>query len=1620
MPCAVILTALQLEARAVLEHLGETSTEYDYIGTAYSCGTFCDGDIRWKIAVAECGPGNQRAGLIATHAIHHFDPAVVLFVGVAGSLKSDVPLGDVVASSKVYNYHSGKAEKDFLPRPAVENTNFRPEQLARSVARAQRWFQRIRRRHPDRPGDPAAHVGPIAAGEQVDADERSHTHKLIKKLYSDALAVEMEGYGTLAATNITKVDAIVVRGISDNVVDKAQCDGKGWQPIAAHYASAFAFELLANYRVGQDALAQRGPPDASLSPGPESTPTARNEDDRQQVPALDLPEISLGFDAASAPLLNWPTDLGRGEWIARPELLAIHDTIAHAPHSTTLLLGAPGSGKSALLARLGRELQKSNVAVLAIKADTLGEEVTDAATLATALGLSAPVGEYVRRLFASEKVVILVDQLDALASLVDLHSGRLNALLNLVREVDELPNAHVVCSCREFEHRHDARLTAIEAEVVRLSLPTWEQVAEVLAGRGVPTEGWQSSFRELLRPPQHLKVFLQRLTEPTERRVFSSYQEMLDDLWTKRVTEPQGPPGGSELVMDVATAMANRESLWVPAALFEERAALVGHLIGVGILTHAREGAGIGFAHQTLFEHAWARAFARERCSLADYTLARQDGLFIRSTTWAGLTYLRGADPANYRREFGRVWNRTDLRRHLRHLLVEFLGGVGEPDEQEQAWLFGALENPELEGKVLSSVRGNAGWFAVLLRSHLPRLMREGTPNAGLLAGVLIAAWPFARGECLRLIRDNWLPDPAKDELSWQALSYLAVWDEEAADVACTIIARTRVNRGAVVHLAAQVVGSSPELAPRIVAVGFRRELEDLEREPDPIPPALPDDAPERDRIVQQITFKPKERFRRLLEDGDGWYGVEELAEKAPKEFLARMWPLFARTLEHLLHETGGSVAQFRQDYCLGLEFRDADDGRDYPLPASIDLAVRALATHSPTDFLKLLGSERGHDSETVQRLLARGLVELAGSHTELGLRFLLEDERRFELGPHSDEHEDTIRLMQALAPLLSDEQFSELEAAIGSWSRIQVDAAEYDAGERFQAQKYNRRRRLRLLAALPQERLSPEARALVLQEEIVFPDHEEAGVSHIQGGVIGSPMSAEQMQRARNHHIVNLFRVLTDATGSRHPRYWMRGGSSQASMEFERFATASPDRAVAIITEFEPGQQERPAGKGLIGLSKSSYPDEALFQVLFDLDARGFRSETFRIDAARAIEARLKDGVGLPDPVCGLLERWLADPWSVRETPRAERGARQERPTSVLWQRDGWYALPDGTYHLLHALTYGYLLRKPPATGRWLAALEAHCERPERTATWLALARDLRHLHHCDHADAARFLDRLFERFPGAFEREEGAVLLTNVWSFVPAESLWAWLTRIRQGAWAQGAQAYGELLGLRALIYPDDERARRELEAVIGSGPEPPADLQTVRLGVAFACANLWERADTRRAATECLVRLTPGADDDVGSAVMHVFVASDSLLPDDATHKLLDALVRSPRALESAERGWLIERLEGLLPNEAKIVYRLCREVIRLRSQDLGSLQRSWSMHAANLTNIALTLHRLDNPYRGMGLELFEALLDISLPDAEAALREIDLRPPGKDVGVMPRRHRRRRPRRGAEPG
>ena len=244
---ALVLTALRVEYAAVRAHLENlTETEHDE-GDVYERGQFQMGAQAWEVGIVEMGAGNPNAAQKTERAIGYFKPEVVLFVGVAGGLK-DVKLGDVVVATKVYGYHSGKAEDDFRTRPEVGLPNHRILERARAESRKDDWFKCLQL-----PGDkpkPRVFLGAIAAGEQVVVSMASNSYQLIRKSYGDALAVEMESYGFFSAVHAnTGLEALAVRGISDLITDKTEADVGGSQESASRHAAAFAFEVLANLKL---------------------------------------------------------------------------------------------------------------------------------------------------------------------------------------------------------------------------------------------------------------------------------------------------------------------------------------------------------------------------------------------------------------------------------------------------------------------------------------------------------------------------------------------------------------------------------------------------------------------------------------------------------------------------------------------------------------------------------------------------------------------------------------------------------------------------------------------------------------------------------------------------------------------------------------------------------------------------------------------------------------------------------------------------------------------------------------------------------------------------------------------------------------------------------------------------------------------------------------------------------------------------------------------------------------------------------------------------------------------------------------------------------------------------
>ncbi|MFI6459691.1 5'-methylthioadenosine/S-adenosylhomocysteine nucleosidase [Streptomyces sp. NPDC050538] len=229
-PTVVVLTALSLEYEAVLNHLDDDVRQrvHEPHGTRAEVARLPG--TPWDVAVVEMGEGVRTAAVLTERVVTWLKPQAVIFVGVAGSLKKDIPVGDVVIATKVYGIHGGKeTPQGFLVRPEAWHASHRLEQAARHALR--------RDRH--------VHFKPIATGDVVLASAKSALMEHLRAHYNDAAAIEMEGAGVVDAVQLAGGDALVIRGISDRAnAAKSRTDGEGWQPRAAENAAAAAVAVL--------------------------------------------------------------------------------------------------------------------------------------------------------------------------------------------------------------------------------------------------------------------------------------------------------------------------------------------------------------------------------------------------------------------------------------------------------------------------------------------------------------------------------------------------------------------------------------------------------------------------------------------------------------------------------------------------------------------------------------------------------------------------------------------------------------------------------------------------------------------------------------------------------------------------------------------------------------------------------------------------------------------------------------------------------------------------------------------------------------------------------------------------------------------------------------------------------------------------------------------------------------------------------------------------------------------------------------------------------------------------------------------------------------------------------
>ncbi len=1302
---------------------------------------------------------------------------------------------------------------------------------------------------------------------------------------------------------------------------------------------------------------------------------------------------------ASVDLMHWPTELADGTWIDRPELGQILARISDHEHSTTVLLGPPGSGKSALLAMLARQLAKEDTPVLAIKADLIDVGVQSEANLADQLDLDGLPSAILEQLARTRTVVLLIDQLDALAGYVDLRTGRLNVLLNLVRKLGAHPNVHIVLSARTFEYEHDVRLKSIEAESLPLELPAWHAVLSILESHGVKAEGWPEDVQQVLRAPQALTTFMS-LNAHRTMKPFRTYQAMLDKLWQERILDtPQGH-NLSRLASSIAEQMAELETLWLAAARFDGERKDLDALIASGILTTAGVSDGsIGFSHQTLFDHALARGFARDPGRLSAFVLERESSLFIRPKLWAALTYLRDVELQTYENELRIIWFKPDLRLHLRRLLIEFLGQQENPTDFEAVLMCEAFQAQRT--LVMQSIVGSRGWFERFADSLIRTAMTESTQLAHLSAVILTRAWSYAPDRVVGLIESEWKPRKDFDSQLWFWLQEVSGWSAAVFDLAALVLGRTPVHGFHFHHMLSTLGAEQPDYALKLTVIKLDRDLQQAQDEALAQAPRQDTGDPSKD-IAWRLAHAPERPITQLFEREETWESLEALGRAHPRSFLESLWPWFGRVLAALkqIKPVDPEALYYPLNYLLDYRF-DYDEQLglpETPILGALRVAVEEAAAQVPDWFEEWLKGHQNEDAAPAQRLFAHGMAAQPERFAAHAAQYLLGDRRRFLLGSIHDDSGTSTHLLRTVAPYWSAEAFAAVEVAILAYAPP-TPAHLTTPKERRAYRSAIRHLRLKLLSALPAARLSAKARSTLAQDERRFPGREET--SFAGASFIGANMSAQAMAKASDADILQAFKTLPDATGWHHPRSWHVGGNIQLSREFGTFAKEHPERARVLIEGLDPVIGTRAASHAIEAMA--SVVDSALLQALIlDLVERGFDSEEFRASIARGLGQLVQRQLPVENAIIALLERWLieppppapdADPKGDATRPASvpapkvfpEEKKREAHTGSILWGMHGITVLPHGTFPALETLTHVLLVRNEHE--RLLKILSEHLAREPDPEVWQALFRLLAYLRPADQQALMSFYVSLFEHVPALAESLEAVLLFARLQWSTP-DFVQHILPRLQKSADPQMLQAYGELVTLIALMQPTLAWAKEALDALLAQkGPSPE------RVGVAYAAVNLWHEDGRMAAALQVIKALALDADSTVWDAIFDLFRLTDEIPPSMEWMSLLETIAENIERVGSVRSHFVIQRLQTLLPHCAETVATIALGLVQKWHNELADMRTSTAAVSPDLVDLAITLHRLGPETRDTGTRLFEMLLELDAYSARETLAQID---------------------------
>lgn len=227
-----IIGAMDEEVLEIKQALTDVSVE-----TAAGMEFYCGKVNNKEVVVVRSGIGKVNAAVCSQILVDKFGVDAIVNTGIAGSLRAEINIGDIVLSSDSVQHDMDATGFGYVPGqiPRMDTFAFPADERLLNLAR-----ECCSRVNPDI----QTFVGRVVSGDQFISDKKKKQW-LIDKF--DGSCTEMEGAAIAQVCYLNQIGCLIIRAISDKADDSANMDYQEFEAKAIEHSVKLLLAMAAEY-----------------------------------------------------------------------------------------------------------------------------------------------------------------------------------------------------------------------------------------------------------------------------------------------------------------------------------------------------------------------------------------------------------------------------------------------------------------------------------------------------------------------------------------------------------------------------------------------------------------------------------------------------------------------------------------------------------------------------------------------------------------------------------------------------------------------------------------------------------------------------------------------------------------------------------------------------------------------------------------------------------------------------------------------------------------------------------------------------------------------------------------------------------------------------------------------------------------------------------------------------------------------------------------------------------------------------------------------------------------------------------------------------------------------------